>query len=126
MAFNGPYNVAAGTPGHQILIDDTQAKLAELLEQDVLHDTALSEFLAVLLSTETSREGLEAQLSELLEDLTPRLLGWCAGAAVHMAGGASHAARGIGRPSGARGGRRWPAALGIGAHAIIAGPGQPA
>lgn len=76
MAYAGPYNVAPKTAGGQVLIADTQAKLAQLLEQDSLDDTSLSEFLAVVLSTETSREAVEAQLTDLLEDLTPKLLEW--------------------------------------------------
>jgi hypothetical protein len=73
----GPFPVAPNTPGGQALIADCQAKLSELLEQDELEDTSLSEFLAVLLAQETDRAGVEAQLAELqLDDMAPQLLDW--------------------------------------------------
>ncbi len=74
----GPFNLHPSTPGGQALIEDTQGKLAELLEEESLEDASLSEFLAVLLSRAPDRATVEAELVELLQDLAPILLDWCA------------------------------------------------
>jgi hypothetical protein len=72
----GPLNLHPSTPGGQVLIEDTQAKLAELLEEESLEDASLSEFLAVLLSRSPDRATVEAELVDLLQDLGPVLLDW--------------------------------------------------
>lgn len=73
----GPFpQIAPDKPGGRALIADCQAKLCELLDESNLADTSLSEFLAVVLSQEADRAGVEAQLRELLDDLGPVLLNW--------------------------------------------------
>lgn len=73
---SGTFKVHPSTPGGKVLIQDVQAKLADLLGVEELADTSLSEFLAILVAKESDRAVVEKELAELVDDLAPTLLEW--------------------------------------------------